>query len=122
MVRRTVKALSVWILVVAGLAVCPIAGALDVKTYLRGKNASEQRQFLYYKIHLKNVVEDLGLENKNLEAAGRPPLFCLPSNLRLDHEEILKILDDEIKLPSTRPEDGTEALLLQGLRKRFPCK
>ena len=122
MAGRRVRALSVWILVVAGLAVCPAASALDVKTYLRGKNAPEQRQFLYYKIHLKNVVQDLGLDNQQRQAAGRPLLFCLPSGLRLDHEEILKILDDEIKLPSTRPEDGTEALLLQGLRKRFPCK
>lgn len=122
LVRSAVKAALLLAWTVAGLAACPIASALDVKTYLRGKNAPEQRQFLYHKVHLRNVVQDLDLENARREAAGQPLLYCQPSSLRLTPEAILKIVDDEINLPSTKPENATEVLMLRGLKKKFPCK
>lgn len=54
-------------------------------------------------------------------------LFCLPDHVRLDASGFLDILDRQIRSDAAtgvlnEPDTAVELLLLQGLRREFPCQ
>jgi hypothetical protein len=55
-------------------------------------------------------------------------LYCVPENLSLNYENLIDIINKEIKLrytPATQKEADTMAiamLLINGLEQTFPCK
>jgi hypothetical protein len=105
----------------------PVAEALDYKDYkaskaIGGASWSSVRAFV------NGVSEGFNVANADLAGKNRPLLYCQPKSFALNADNLLAILDAEIKtmqeitgkpLPDNMP---IEVVLLSGIQDTFPCK
>jgi hypothetical protein len=73
-------------------------------------------------VYLHGVRKGFLLMNAELEARGQTPVFCLPSDLELGATDVIKMLDHLISLLPTPNDVAVEVVLLDGFKRRFPCK
>jgi hypothetical protein len=104
-----------------------VAEALDYKAYkaakaIGGTSWSSVRAFV------NGVSEGFNVANADLAGKSRPLLYCQPVSFALNADNLLAILDAEIKtteeiahkpLPDNMP---IQVLLLTGIQDTFPCK
>jgi hypothetical protein len=79
-----------------------------------------------FKDYLVGVGRGIFWANAVLRATGRPRLFCMPENLKLDEGIILSLVDQEIRDPSSGKSWGSDApvemIMAFAFKNRFPCK
>jgi len=74
--------------------------------------------------YVAGIGEGMDFLNYQFAKAGRDPLFCVPSGLKLNADNYLNVLDQELardpkKNSGLRP---LVASMVDGLRVTFPCK
>ena len=70
---------------------------------------------------IKGMEDGIGISNAVLVAEGKSPLYCPPPSLVLNHENALQILTSEIAQSKRAPDAPLSLVLLDGLRRNFPC-
>jgi hypothetical protein len=107
-------------LIMATAALCLSSNAVAeilVKDYEAvKKNIPEELEF-----YLTGFGVGTSWSNVLSEQNGDKPLYCPPSKLALTSKNYMLILEDELKRPEYRESTGIEYVLLQGLRRVFPC-
>ena len=82
----------------------------------------EQDSTLWY---VTGVGQGYLYANSQLTFEGKQPIYCQPINLTLVGLNYAKLIESEIKRPSTaqpyRSEVSIEVVLLSALRATFPC-
>jgi len=111
-----------WMRAVSMMGLCVVClgsvahGEVSVKTYQTFKNDAE----------MKRYIQGLGAGfvwmNIYLGKARRRPVFCLPEHLSLYEENFKDILDKAIQRQGIAPDGNIELVLLDGLKRTFPCK
>jgi hypothetical protein len=71
---------------------------------------------------VSGMEDAYGTANAIAVAEHRVPLYCQPDELALNAANILRILDNETKLTKRAPNTPLSFILLDGLRRTFPCK
>jgi hypothetical protein len=71
---------------------------------------------------VKGMEDAFGTANAVSMVERRVPMYCQPDSLVLNVENALRILDDEVKRTSRVPNTPLSFILLDGLRRTFPCQ
>lgn len=94
----------------------------SVKTYNKSKEIDIMRWFI------DGLGRGFFVANVYVRMETKARLFCVPENLALEIENYIRILDDEIKRREESQgfekvqEDPIDLLLLEGLKRTFPCR
>ena len=70
---------------------------------------------------LKGMLDAFGTANAVLVVRGQAPLYCEPDSLVLTHENAAQILASEMKVTRRIPNAPLSLVLLDGLKRTFPC-
>lgn len=71
---------------------------------------------------VRGMEEAFGTINAILIAERRTPLYCQPESLALNGQNILGILEDEVKRTTRTLDTPLSFVLLDGLKRTFPCR
>ena len=106
--------------------------ALEINAYLMSRDARDKETMSLLGTYLKGVGEGLSWANIALVMRGQPPLYCAPSQLALNPENYLRMLDDQIARTSAQWSDSEkkarfakftiEQFLTDAVIRTFPCK
>lgn len=73
-------------------------------------------------IYITGVASGYSWYNTYLEHDGKELLFCVPSELGLNPQNYMNIFEGELKEQNYKPDSYVEIILMQGLKRTFPCK
>lgn len=105
---------------------------MTLSKYKEKRNSQNEVEKSVIKIYVGGVGEGFGWANSELQSRKDKPLFCQPQKLALTNENYIRILDDELEIWEKNITDESERkkffdkvtiepLLLQGLKRTFPC-
>jgi len=82
---------------------------------------SDERQWAYVKEYLNGFGDGISVSSATLIQQNRVPLYCLPREKPLNHDDYIKLLDTFIAENTFLPELLIESILLRSLISAFPC-
>jgi hypothetical protein len=82
---------------------------------------NDERQWAYVKEYLNGFGDGISVSSAALMQEDRVPLYCLPRETRLNHDDYIKLLDSFIAKNPFLPEILIESILLRSLINAFPC-
>jgi hypothetical protein len=75
-----------------------------------------------FTLYLKGLENGFGVANAFLTIESKRPLYCQPGKLVLTHDNVARILDAEMKVTRRDLDTPLSMVVLDGLRRTFPCK
>lgn len=96
---------------------------VTVEQYLNAKN-EEAEIYSSYRVLIAGMGEGVKWSNASLEVRGDKPLYCQPQLLRLNGNNYIKILEEQLgRMDIEKIKDHPIGfILMKGLVMTFPCK
>jgi hypothetical protein len=82
---------------------------------------SDERQWAHVKEYLTGLGDGISISSAALVQQDRAPLYCLPKEKVLNHEDYIRLLDTFIAENSFIPELPIESIVMKSLIRAFPC-
>jgi hypothetical protein len=111
----------VWVVVLCIACFSAVAhGEVSVELYqkLRSKNELNQGWFIAY---INGLGRGFGWMNTELASRGQPRVFCAPEKFGLRAENYIDVLDRQLERREGDSSTVIELVLLNGLKRTFPC-
>jgi hypothetical protein len=101
------------------LAISMGSSAMSLGQYNEAR--SDERQWAHVKEYLNGLGDGMTVSSAALIQQGRVPLYCLPKEKVLNHDNYISLLDTFITANAFLPELPIESILLKSLISAFPC-
>ena len=115
--------------VVCILITVSLGEATSLTHYLRVKQTGTAQEKMQMGMYIFGMGRGFFWANAFLEHTKQPPMYCSPPQLTLTQDNYLRFLDDatvrlkeEMRLVGGQDQDILGYLLLDELRRVFPCK
>jgi hypothetical protein len=95
------------------------SSAMSLGQYNEARN--DERQWAYVKEYLNGLGDGMSVSSAALIQQNRVPLYCLPKEKVLNHDDYINLLDTFIAENPFLPELPIESILLKSLITAFPC-
>ena len=95
----------------------------DVKADVMLSQYDQVKNTAFFKPYINGIGTGYFWANVDLDIRNTKKLFCTPQNLDFNADDYVAILNDQINY--TKSKQGNwpiGALLLEGLRRKYPCK
>lgn len=111
------------------LAIAPLSHAdLLISDYQAAKK--NPQQLVVAKVQLHAMFEGISYASLDMEGKGQKRIFCPPPKLKINSDNLVTILDNQINFFENVMKDKggldkglpVASILLTGLRSNFPCK
>lgn len=99
-----------------------LAAALPDALSLRHFDAFRNGSGDSFLLLLMGMEDGFGTANVALIVERKKPLYCQPEGLALNPQNTLRILDEEVKRTNRGPDAPLSLVLLDGLKRTFPCR
>jgi hypothetical protein len=104
---------------IASFSVSP-AQAAQEGTILKNYHGQD-KNFTELSAYVSGAGHGYFFANQYADSIGQNKLYCQPANVDLTIESYNNILDHEIKVGKHKQSEHIEAILLEGLRRKYPC-
>lgn len=99
------------------------AVSYDIKADVLLSQYEQVKNSAFFKPYINGIGVGYFWANAELNLRNAKKLFCLPNNVDLDANAYSAILDDQIAYTQFKqPSWPIGAFLLQGLKRKYPCK
>jgi hypothetical protein len=109
------------VVLLSPIVAAPANADVPVKMYLQAR-AQGGGVWSYLENYLFGVAHGIEYTNAYTEEQFHRSVICAPKGLDLNQENIISIIDDELKAEKAKPDDIVELVLFFGMLKTFPCK
>jgi hypothetical protein len=103
---------------IASLSVSPVQAREGA---ILGDYKGQDKNYPEMSAYISGVGHGFYFANKYSDSIGQNKLYCQPDKVLLTIESYNSIFDNEIKVEKHKKTENIEEILLQGLRRNYPC-